>query len=160
LTSDDANKVQILQNIVLEKSFNHKVGDVADNFSLRLSLKVTGVIFDDQPVKDFATKALASMVPEDKQLAQTNSDSLVYDVEKYDFNNNSVQLKSNINGTIIISENSPILAKDKLVKLSTDQLKSYLENFQDIQSVDVTFFPSWLNRMPSFSDHIIVRINK
>jgi hypothetical protein len=160
LSDSDSGKVNILQKQIISKDFNHKAGDAADNFLLKLKIKVTVIIFDDKPVKDFAIKALASMVPEDKQLAETNSDNLVYEIEKYDFNKKLAQIKSNINGKIIISENSPILEKDKLVKLNVDQIKGYLESFADIQSVDVAFFPAWLKKMPSFSDHIIIKINK
>ncbi|MDD5341229.1 MAG: hypothetical protein PHC97_02195 [Patescibacteria group bacterium] len=160
IAAEDADKTQLLQKIVLEKSLNHKAGDEAGSFVLNLAVKVDGAVFDDKPVKDFAIHALASMVPEDKKLSQTNGDNLSYELEKIDLKNNSAQVKSNINGKIVISENSPILAKDKLMKLSVSQLQTYLENFSDIQKVEITFFPSWLKKMPSFADHIIIRISQ
>ncbi len=159
-TDSESGKIKILSKEVLEKKFSNKAGDTADKFTVSLKMKVVGAIFDDKPVKDFATKALAGMVPEDKQVINTNSDSLLYEVEKYDLNNKSAQIKSNIKGSVILSENSPILDKENLIKLNNDEIKAYLENFDDIQSVDITFFPAWMKKMPSFTDHIIIRINK
>lgn len=159
-TDDESGKVKILSKEVLEKSFSKNTGDIADNFTVSLKMKVVGVIFDDKPVKDFAVKVLEGMVAGDKQVVNTNSENLIYEVEKYDLDNKSAQIKSNIKGQVILSENSPILEKENLIKLNSDELRAYLQNFEDIQSVDINFFPSWMKKMPSFTDHIIIRINK
>jgi hypothetical protein len=159
-TDAQSGQVKILSKEVLDKKFSNKAGDITDTFTVSLKLKVVGVIFDDKPVKDFATKALESMVPQDKQVVGTNVDSLLYEVEKYDLNNKSAQIKSNIKGQVILGDNSPILDKENLIKLNSNEIKAYLENFDDIASVDITFFPTWIKKMPSFTDHIIIRINK
>jgi ribosomal protein L21E len=42
--------------------------------------------------------------------------------------------------------------------MKVDEIKSYLKTFEEIDNVDVTFFPSWLKKMPYFKDHIIIKI--
>ena len=155
---EDSGKIKVLNKEIIAKTFDVKPGDEVLNYHLKLKLKVSGVIFDDKDVKVFAQKSLASQISADKQSVASNSDNLVYEVEKVDLNNKLAQLKSSISGVAIISLNSPILERDKLVKLSFDEIKAYLENFEQIERVDITFFPSWVKKVPYFQDHIIIEI--
>jgi hypothetical protein len=157
--AEDQNKAKILTKEVIEKSFSNKAGDEVSNFTLKLKLKVVGVIFEEQQVKDFARKILEQTLPEDQELSSVN-DQLIYEIEKYDLDNKLAQIKSNINGISILSGNSPILDTDKLVKLNLSEIKAYLENFDTIEKVDINFFPYWLRKVPYFQDHIIIRVKK
>jgi len=155
---EDSGKIKVLNKEIIAKTFDVKPGDEVLNYHLKLKLKVSGVIFDDKDVKVFAQESLASQISADKQSVATNSDNLVYELEKVDLNNKLAQLKSSISGVAIISLNSPILERDKLVKLSFEEIKAYLENFEQIERVDITFFPSWVKKVPYFQDHIIIEI--
>lgn len=157
---EDASKMKILSKEVITQEYSHKVGDQIDNFKIKLGIKVIGVIFDDQPVRAFAKKTLEDLVPADQQLISESSDKLVYEIEKTDLVNKIAQVKGNIKGLIVISETSQILDRDKLMGLNLDELKAYLENFEDIEQVEINFFPSWVKKMPFFQDHIIIKVNK
>jgi hypothetical protein len=160
ITPDDIDKAKILNKEVISTEFSQKAGDQADEFKLKLKVKVSGVIFDESPVKDFAKKVMEGMVTSDEQLTSDTSDKLIYEIQKIDSANKVVQLKGSIKGTTVISENSQILDRDKLIRLSSDEIKAYLENFDNIESVDISFFPSWSKKMPFFQDHIIIKVNK
>ncbi len=156
----DSSQAKILTKQVLEQQFSNKVGDEVNEYTLKLKIGVIGVVFDEQPVKAFAQNILEGLIPADKELLTTNQDNLIYEIEKDDLDNKLAQIKSTIKGVTIISEDSPILAKDKLTTMNFDEIKAYLENFDDIDRVEVGFFPSWLKKIPFFQDHIIVRVIK
>jgi hypothetical protein len=155
---EDSNLVKVLNKEVIEKSFDHKVGDATPSYKLTLKIKVSGVMFEEAPIKTFAKDTLTSLVPADKQLTNDNSDKLIYEIVKADFANKTVQLKSSVSGTVVLSELSPIFDKEKLAKMKVDEIKSYLKTFEEIDSVDIAFFPSFLKKMPYFRDHIIIKI--
>ncbi len=154
----DFNMSKILSKEVVSKEFNQKAGDQAVNFKINLKIKVIGVIFDERQVKTFAQKTLDGQVTSDYQLVSDSSGQLIYEIEKTDLANKLVQIKSNIKGMTIISENSQILDRDKLIRMSQQDLKSYLENFDNIEKVEISFFPSWSKKMPFFQDHIIIQV--
>ncbi|MCX6743630.1 MAG: hypothetical protein NT116_05355 [Candidatus Parcubacteria bacterium] len=160
LKDADPNMAKILSKEIITKEFSQKAGDQIDKFKIKLNIKVIGVIFDENQVKTFAKKTLDGQVTADYQLISDSSDQLIYEIEKTDLANRLVQIKSNIKGMMIISENSQILDRDKLIRMSQQDLKSYLENFDNIERVDINFFPSWAKKMPFFQDHIIIKINK
>jgi len=159
-SEDDSTKTKILSKDITVKTISNKAGDEVENFSVKLEVKVVGVIFDDKSVKEFAVNSLQSLVPGDKQLVANNSDNIIFEIEKYDLNNKTAQLKGSIKGMAIISESSPILDREKLIKLKAEDLQAYLKSFDDITNVEVKLFPSWLNKMPYFADHIIIKINQ
>ncbi len=157
---DDSNKAKILTKEIIEREISNEVGDEVSEYMVNLTVKVIGIIFDEKPVQIFAEKVLEGAVSLDKEIVATNSDNLIYEIEKYDLDNKLAQIKTNIAGVVIISEDSEILDKDKLAKLNFDEMKAYLENFDEIEKVEIGFFPSWLKKVPYFQDHIIVRIIK
>jgi len=157
-SQEDSDKTKILSKEIIEQEFSEQVGAEVDSFNLRLKLQIIGVMFDDEPVKLYAKELLQSLVPAGKELIVTSSDNLIYEIEKYDLDNKLAQIKSNINGIVILSEDSPILDRDRLIKLNFDEIKTYLENYDDVQRVEVNFFPSWVKKVPYFQDHIIIKI--
>ena len=156
-TDDNQGKVKILTKEIVSKTFSNKVGDQVDEYSLKLEIKVVGVIFDEAQVKDFAKGILASLLAEDDELLSVN-DQLIYGIEKYDLANKLVQIKSSISGLSVLSSESPILDRDKLIRLSLPEIKSYLKNFDNIEKVEIGFFPAWIKKVPYFQDHIIIRV--
>ncbi|MFA5187987.1 MAG: hypothetical protein WC460_01350 [Patescibacteria group bacterium] len=158
LTAEDKDKTKVLSKEILEKSFDQKAGDEDLNYHLTLKIKVSGVIFTGQAIKDYAVAQLNNLVTQDKQLVSNTSDQLVYEIKKLDFTGKIAQIKSSVSGTEIISQNSPILNRDKFVKLNQEDIQSYLGNFQQIERTDVSFFPVWAKKAPYFQDHIIIKI--
>ncbi|MCX6745766.1 MAG: hypothetical protein NTX00_01980 [Candidatus Parcubacteria bacterium] len=160
IKNEDTSKTNVLSKEIIDKTFDHKAGDEVLNFNLKLKIKVTGVIFDNTDIKNFALKSLTSQVPPDKQLISSDVDSLIYNIDKIDFKNKLAQLKSFISGIMIIGENSPILQPDKLARLNAVDAVSYLQTFDSIERAKISFFPSWVKKMPYFEDHIIIKIVK
>ncbi len=155
---ENIDKTKILTKEIIEQELSNQAGEEVDEYTLNLTVRVVGVMFDEQPVQNFAQKALESLVPLDKDLVVTNKDNLIYQIEKYDLENQLVQVSSTVKGVTIISEDSEILERDKLIKLKPAEIRAYLENFEDIESVDIGFFPSWIKKIPYFQDHIIIKI--
>jgi len=157
-SEEDAAKIKILSKKVVTSEFSNEVGEQVNDFTLVLNVEIVGVMFDNSQIKSYAQELLESIVSIDKDLIATNSDVLIYEIEKSDLDNKLAQLKSNISGIVIISEDSQILEKDKISNLNFDEIKAYLENFDDIDRVELGFFPGFLKKVPYFQDHIIIRI--
>lgn len=157
---ENTNKIKILNKQIQEEVFSNQVGDEVSEFTISLKINVVGVMFDEKSIKFFAREVLEGLVSLDKELVATSSDNLIYSIEQYDLDNKLAQLKGTISGVIVISEDSPILDRDKLIKLNFEEIQDYLENFEDIESVEIGFFPSWIKKVPYFQDHIIIRVNK
>jgi len=158
IKNENSSQTYVLSKQISAKEFSNKAGDQVESFTLKLKLNIVGVIFDSQPVKDFAKNILESQVPPGKQLISDNTDQLASEIVKTDLANKTVQLKSSVSGNIVISETSQILDKSKLMSMSVENIKSYLKNFDEIDSVNIEFVPGWVKKMPYFQDHLIIKI--
>ncbi len=158
LTDEDKDKVKILKKEIITREFNSEIGDEVTEFTLKLTVQVIGAIFEPKPVKEFAVNVLEGMINLDRELIALNADSLIFEVEKHDLDNRLAQIKSSVNGLTVVSEESPILDKDKIIDLDPDQIKVYLEAFDEIESVEIGFFPGIVKKVPYFKDHIIIKI--
>ncbi|MFC1599124.1 hypothetical protein ACFL2U_03935, partial [Patescibacteria group bacterium] len=158
VSQEDSSNTKILTKEVIEQEFSDQVGAEVNEYTLRLKLAIVGVIFEAEPVNLYSRELLQSLVPTGRELIGSSSDNLLYEIEKYDLDNELAQIKSTINGNVILSEDSPILDRDKLIKLNFDEIKTYLENFDDVQKAEINFFPSWVKKIPYFQDHIIIKI--
>ena len=68
----------------------------------------------------------------------------------------SANLNAYLDGTHIISSNSDLLDVEKFTGGTANSVVSELEFSDSIQSVDVSFTPFWLKRIPTLEDHIRV----
>lgn len=155
----DPTAAKVLNKEVVSQEFSNKEGDKVSEFKLKLKVRVTGVTFNQQDVIDYAKKILTQQVTADQQLVGDNSDKLIFEIEKVDLANHLAQLKSNIKGTVVVSADSQIFNREKIKSMNEDEVKAYLGTFSEIETAEVKFFPSWLKKMPFFSDHIIIKIN-
>jgi hypothetical protein len=155
---DDKSKV--LKTEILSEEYSNKEGDQVSEFKLKLKVKVSGALFDQDEVVAYSKKVLDQVLPEGKEIVSDSSDKLIFELEKVDSANKLAQLKSNIAGMVVISEKNSIFDLAKFKKMSVEELKSSLSNIEDIEKVEVKMFPSWMKKMPYFQDHIIIKVNK
>lgn len=160
VTGLSLNQSKVLKKEVISQEFSNQEGDQVSEFKLKLKVRVTGVIFNQAEVADYSQQLFEGIVPTGKELISSNKDQLLFELEKFDSNNKLAQLKSTVQGTIVVSENNQLFDRDKLKHLSVDELKAALEsNSDEIEKVEVKMFPMWLKKMPFFADHILIKIN-
>jgi hypothetical protein len=156
----DSNQSKIFKSEVLGQEFSQKAGDQVSEFKLKLKIQVSGIIFNQEDIDNYSQQVISQIVPEGKELVSNNSGALIYEVEKIDATNHLAQIKSNISGIMVISESNSVFDLEKLKKMSVEELKSSLSGVEGIESVEVKMFPSWLKKMPFFTDHILINVNK
>lgn len=156
----DADQATVLKKEILSQEFSNKEGDKVSEFKLKLKIRVSGAIFDQQEVIAYSKKVLEQVLPEGKELVSDSSNQLILEPEKVDFANKLAQLKSNIIGIAVISENNSVFDRDKFKSMSVEELKSSLSNIEDIEKVEIKMFPGWMKKMPYFQDHILIKVMK
>jgi hypothetical protein len=149
---------KVLSKEIVSQEASAKVGDEVTEFTLKLKVKIVGVVFDAEPIKEFSKKVLESVTPEGQILSTIDTDSIQYVVEKYDTNAKIAQLVGTVHGSLVLDEGNIILDKERIIDLSVDQVAAYLEGFESVESVDVRLFPSWIKRIPELPDHVIIKV--
>ena len=84
--------------------------------------------------------------------------SLIYNLEKVDVIEKIANLKVQAAGLAAIAEKSEIFDKFDLLGLTENEVKEYFEKYNEIETVQVKYTPSWLRKMPNSANRIEVMV--
>ena len=140
-----------LQTVSEEAS--HKVDEVADELTLRLTVKAKGLVLAKQDLDELISGQVEPLIPEgfnstgdvrhSFQVKETTKDSASFDVS--------------VRADLLPDFDSTRVARDLAGKFPA-QARDYLQSLQSVSSVDFKFFPHFPSRILTLP-HIPDRIN-
>lgn len=135
-------------------SSSKKVGEEAKSFSLTLKLSGSAMTFQEQHVLDLAKDTLKA--PFDKYLL-VDEPKLAYGEANADTRNGKMNIKV-YTETVVASK----IDKDSIVNnikgKNTEELREYFANVNEVNNVDVKFWPSWVKSIPRIDNKVNVDI--
>jgi hypothetical protein len=135
-------------------------GTQAGTFNISLTVKVTGVYFDEAALAAAAKADLVSQLPDGYDLLSVNTDGLQVTVGATNLAKGTATVSVYLDGTAVISTSSDVLDKDRLVGKSANEIITLLQASDYIQDVSITFTPFWLKRVPTLKDHIKIIVEE
>lgn len=150
----------VLKTEVISKDVSALADQQVDKFTVNLKAGFTGVVMSKDTLDSYIVRMVETSLSDELQLNKVNEAATKFEIESVEDDNKTAHLKAHIEASMILRKDAALLAKDKMVKLSRGELISYLQNFKEIKSANVKFFPFWVNKVPGFTDHIIIEVVK
>jgi hypothetical protein len=135
-----------------------EAGEESEDFNIAIEAKIDIVAFDNDKIVDIAKKRLVARLPGDKRLSDFNKDNMNYSINDFNFNDKVATVDVDFNGKMVLAENSQIIDRKKILGLNKEQLKDYLNSFDQIESYKINFNPSFIDEAPTLVDRIKVKI--
>ncbi len=139
---------------ILERKSDTEPGGETGVIVVSVKLSVVGVFFQREDLRSIAEGKLYEKMPSGMEVIGVDADSLQFTVMRYDVE----QQLANVNVTLVasttLSPTSNVLDRDAMLGKSPTEVKANLEASDAIKSVDISFTPFWLQRMPTLKDHI------
>lgn len=154
------NFEKIIDVEVLNAKADHEIGDRTDEFSLRVSARVTALQYNQQTLSEFVTKKLLGKVGPGYDLLPPTENDVQISVERVDVALNQANLKIVTRAGRIRADDSQAFDKTELAGMSADKVRTYFSTFDDIQDVQVQFYPFWVTRSPLLTDNITILVKK
>lgn len=145
---------------IIKSDVDAKVGDKVEKFNLNLEIKIITASVNKEDLKKLAYNLMSVNVPVDKELTSVDTENLNFVIQTYDSKNNSVLVKMTVGGEMAVKSSSPIFNKEKLIGLNAQEVKTYLESFTSISSVEIDLWPFWVRTIPKLKDHIKIEVLK
>jgi len=142
---------------VMEQSSDKQEGDLGDNFTVTVKVRVIAVLLDNE-IYTVIDQKLNDFVGEGYELKSLNFQNLKYVIEKYDLDAKTASVEVLAEGNLVLNANHPLLNPVNLIGLSKEQLISYFQTMEDIKATEIKFYPSWLKKVPAMVDHIQISI--
>jgi len=143
---------------VLDSSRDTEAGTEADSFGVAMQMQVVGVFYDRDALLNIAEAKLYESLDRGWQIMLVNRNDMSVEVEKYDLEEELVNVRVILSGLRMVAPTNTLLSKDSLVGLRPQEVSDYLIQAGIAAAVDVDFFPFWIRKIPKLRDHIEIRM--
>ena len=143
---------------VLEKLSDTPPGTEASSVNISLKFKVVAVFYQKEDLFALAQWKLYEQMAKGMEAAAVSADSMVVTVDNYDLELQIANVSVTLEGDATLSPTNKLLDKQQFVGRSAVEVKTVLESSDAIKSVNITFTPFWLRRLPTLKDHIKIVI--
>lgn len=136
------------------------VGTEASAVSLKLTLAVEAVFYDRDAARAAVRAKLSESVTADQEVRGFDAERVAVALVSGDAGNSTATITATGSGTAVIKADSPLFDKAALAGLSKSRVIEYFRSNPAVESVDVTFHPFWVRRVPGAKDHIEIIIKQ
>lgn len=153
-----ASVLTVIHSDIISKQTNHEVGQEAKDFELRLKVRFTAVLYDEQKAVISVSQGLSQRLSQGYQLIPLKSDALTASIASIDTATKTAVLSLAVHGGKIRTDDVLPYQKRDLLGLSRNDILSYFQGYDDIEHMEVSFYPFWVTRAPLLVDHIRIVI--
>lgn len=143
---------------ITEQDTDVPAGSEADEFELTVTVRATGVFYDEECLAGQVRSRLRDLIAYDQALSDVEEDTAAREIEKRDLVTGRVNMRVRATGTAILSVDAPPLDPEKLMGVSVEAAIQYLEKLEGVSSASIDISPFWSNRMPDIADHITIEV--
>lgn len=143
---------------VLDSSRDTSAGTEADSFEVSLEMRVIGVFYDQAALLTIAEAKLYESLDRGWQIMLVNRDQMSVEVEKYDLEEELVNVRVILKGLRMVAPTNTLLSKETLIGMKPQEVSDYLIQAGIAVAADVEFFPFWIRKIPKLRDHIEIRM--
>lgn len=143
-------------NIKSEAKPNQEVGEFKTKGKLRVGL----VAIKENELLNVAKNLLEKNLPIDKKLSFFDEQSLKYELKTFNPKEKTAEIEIKIKGKITIKENSPLFNLEEMGGQKKQVVKNYLEQYKEIERVEIRSFPFWKNSFPKKKELIEIKIKE
>jgi len=142
---------------VKEEVCSPAVGDEATAFTGRVKIEFSFFAFYDKDLKTRLKEEAEKVLSPAKELAQSSFSKMEFKEKNLDFENKKLRLKISTNLVLLPKLNLEAL-KSNLAGRSKQEAESYLNSFEEIEKAEVSFFPSFWQKISSRPSQIKVEL--
>ncbi len=131
-----------------------QLGEELEDFRVRAENQAIIVRFSAQKAEELLKAKLAFSLPQEKEIVSFSSENINYVLDDYDLETGTAKVSAHFNGLSRLKGEQNFIDKNKLTNLKQEQIKQYLNSFNEIDNFELRFSPSFLKRSPHLSDRI------
>ena len=148
-------KENTIEKSILESEVSNKPGDTVTEIEIFEKIQISNISFDEEKLLKLATEKLEENLDMGTTITKTPTlDDIEYTVLSIDENGTNAVIKITVHGTKQINEKNSILDKSQILSKTRKSIQSYFNSFDEIEKVEVTFSPFWVQTSPLLEDQI------
>lgn len=153
---DQSLKIAVRPEVV-SSQVDAKVNEEKDNFTVKMTLKTTAALIKEDELLKIINQELINQVPAEQKLISVDRSSFGYRLKSYDVENQRATIEMYLAGETILNENNNLLARVYFIGKTKDQIKSYLQNIEDVERFVIKISPFFVTKSPTNEDRISLK---
>lgn len=142
----------------LKTETDAKPGEAMGEFTFKGSLTVIVISYNENDLLNLITKYANESLAADQKLKTVETNTLKVELKKISDDNQSADLNISLKIVTLIKDNSSIFDLEKLQKIQPAEIKNFLEQYKEIESVKIKFNPFWKTKTPDQKESIEIKI--
>lgn len=144
---------------VLEENISKPVGAEAEQFEFRQKVRITALTYSQQDARDLIVGRTVRLLPDNKFLPAQQKEDVTAQFVSLDLAGGVGTLKAHFESEVRYQINTDVLSRSLLGKTPA-QVKEILLARPEVQDVQVTLSPFWVNTVPRFSSKVLVKVKQ
>ncbi len=129
-----------------------------DNFEIRMVVKTTAAVFRKDDLIAIVESKLKNMADDNQEFLGYDTESLNYGIKKISTENQLANLEINIKGRFRPKLSTKIFNKDEIKGYNKRALEAHYRNFEELEGINVKFWPSFRKTVPEMDSRIIIEV--
>jgi hypothetical protein len=144
----------------VERNTSAQVGDTAEDFLMSVKTNVAGVFYSRADLDALVRERVKDRVPTGREFASVGAEGMrvSYAVSMTDTANERARLTATADVQTKPTTADNLVSKEAIAGLSLDEAASKIRNMPGVEDVEITIRPSWVKRLPTLKDHIVVKV--
>ncbi|MFA5134478.1 MAG: hypothetical protein WC505_01665 [Patescibacteria group bacterium] len=146
--------------LVISEETSADAGTEVDSFTMDMSIRAVGVLFDENELMSIALDKLSDECGEDERILQHSTEDLEYSIEQYDLDTGVAHIKGTLKAGVVPRLSNGIFDRENVTGKDLHEVEAYFSNFDSVDSVNVEFSPFWVSTVPQLKDHIEIKLSE
>ena len=156
---EEVNEKAIKREILVNEA-SVKPDTPTEEFEMKVKLKLVAIIFDEQTLIDLGVARIKKKISASKEFTGYDAEQTTFEVTEYNPEEGSAKVKVNLVGSTISKLGNQVFDKEQLAGRDQEEVEKYYGAMDDIEKIEVSFSPFWVNSVPSLKDHIEITVEK
>lgn len=152
------NLKMAIRSEIIDFFSSAKANDEVDKFTIKLELKVTAALLNEEQLIKLAQEKLATSVAKGRKLEKIDPMTFAYRLKEYDVSNQKATLEIHLAGNSILNENNIAFSKENFLGRSQKEIINYLIGIEGVEGVKVKFSPFFIKTAPQSPNRIDIII--
>lgn len=154
LSEDERVDAQNVLLEVLEEHVNVEPDQEVDSFTVTMKLKTIAFVYSKKDLLAMAVDALGDLETENEEYHEYVAESFTITPERIDIASGTAQMRVAITGLFNTNVSQRALAKEELVGRTKDEVLAYYTDIENIDRVEVSFWPFWVKSVPVWTNNV------
>jgi hypothetical protein len=143
---------------ILDFSSSAKPEEEVNEYKVKMKARVTAFVYSREDLLGMAVDKLGETQAPEQEYKGFDDKSFSMEVLELNINEGRAKVKVNLKGLFDVKLSQKVFEKESLIGKTQEEIAKYYEQFDNIESIEIIFWPFWVKTVPSWVNNIHIEV--